>query len=81
MVAARERVVDGARAGARVRLLATGDTNKDPSDARSVAVACSGETCCKVTNRVCMKGRRIQAEPSAFASPNGKISPSDAASQ
>jgi len=41
LVAAGERVLDVApKLGARVRLLATGDTNKnDPNDARSVAVA------------------------------------------
>jgi transposase len=41
LVAAGERVLDvQPRLGARVRLLAAGDTNKnDPSDARSVAVA------------------------------------------
>jgi transposase len=41
LVAAGERVVDvPAKLAARVRLLATGDTNKnDPNDARSVAVA------------------------------------------
>src|SRR5215475_13614428 len=40
-VAAGERVLDvQPKLGARVRLLATGDTNKnDPNDARSVAVA------------------------------------------
>src|SRR5450631_673661 len=41
LVAAGERVLDvQPKLGARVRLLATGDTNKnDPNDARSVAVA------------------------------------------
>jgi transposase len=41
LLAAGERVLDVApKLGARVRLLATGDTNKnDPNDARSVAVA------------------------------------------
>src|SRR3974377_746052 len=41
LVAAGERVLDvPPKLGARVRLLATGDTNKnDPNDARSVAVA------------------------------------------
>jgi transposase len=41
LLAAGERVLDvPAKLGARVRLLATGDTNKnDPNDARSVAVA------------------------------------------
>jgi transposase len=41
LVAAGERVLDvPPRLGARVRLLASGDTNKnDPDDARSVAVA------------------------------------------
>jgi transposase len=41
LVAAGERVVDvQPKLAARVRLLATGDTNKnDPNDARSVAVA------------------------------------------
>jgi transposase len=41
LVAAGERVVDvPPKPGARVRLLAAGDTNKnDPNDARSVAVA------------------------------------------
>ena len=41
LVAAGERVLDvQAKLGARVRLLAAGDTNKnDPNDARSVAIA------------------------------------------
>ena len=41
LVAAGERVLDvQPKLGARVRLLAAGDTNKnDPNDARSVAVA------------------------------------------
>ena len=44
LVAAGERVLDvQPKLGARVRLLATGDTNKnDPNDARSVAIAALG---------------------------------------
>ena len=49
LLAAGERLLDVApKLGARVRLLATGDTNKnDPNDARSVAVAALRSPACR----------------------------------
>ena len=49
LVAAGERVLDvPPKLGARVRLLATGDTNKnDPNDARSVAIAALRSASCR----------------------------------
>jgi transposase len=49
LLAAGERVLDVApRLGARVRLLASGDTNKnDPNDARSVAIAALRSASCR----------------------------------
>src|SRR5690349_22134764 len=49
LVAAGERVLDvQPKLGARVRLLASGDTNKnDPSDARSVAIAALRSSACR----------------------------------
>src|SRR5579864_8111609 len=49
LVAAGERVLDvPPKLGARVRLLASGDTNKnDPNDARSVAVAALRSASCR----------------------------------
>src|SRR6476646_6717410 len=49
LVAAGERVLDvQPKLGARVRLLAAGDTNKnDPSDARSVAIAALRSDACR----------------------------------
>ena len=54
LVAAGERVVDvQPKLAARVRLLATGDTNKnDPNDARSVAVAALRSTVPEVRPRI-----------------------------
>jgi transposase len=49
LVAAGERVLDvQPKLGSRVRLLASGDTNKnDPNDARSVAIAALRSTACR----------------------------------
>jgi transposase len=49
LVAAGERVLDvQPKLGARVRLLASGDTNKnDPNDARSVAIAALRSAACR----------------------------------